>query len=412
MGAHDPLDLDFFGVALRVEGVDAQTARMLRTVYERQAPPANGRAPEIVVQVVPVDDGTPSIVVSGRTVLVRDRAELAHQLHLVMVGAAAAACPRARVLHGCAVERSGRALVVLAPSGGGKTTLAVALVGRGWRLLSDDFVVLTGDGAVRPFLRRVNLLPDSVTRLGLALPTGTVALVGPYGRHKWMVDIESLLPGSTSRGGRIGTLVVMQRSQPDVQRNLANAAVSGLPAGADGSQGAERCIAVRLDRIPAGFVRAVETVNGIRSVRLNEAGATLRLSAAPGSRVVRPLEALCAEYGVAVLGVEEAADGFRRSGAPAARPMCVGEAARACLGHDLGLGGRRFLSGTDDWDVLAALMQLRRAFAPAKGRVWSLIPGDLVATLDLLEWLAEASPHSAVSVASMALVAPTSRPAR
>lgn len=48
------------------------------------------------------------------------------------------------VLHGSAVARDGRAIGFLGNSGWGKSTLAAALVGRGWRLLTDDLLVVAG----------------------------------------------------------------------------------------------------------------------------------------------------------------------------------------------------------------------------------------------------------------------------
>lgn len=47
-------------------------------------------------------------------------------------------------LHASAVESPGGAVVVLAPSGTGKTALALALALRGWPLMSDDIVTLGG----------------------------------------------------------------------------------------------------------------------------------------------------------------------------------------------------------------------------------------------------------------------------
>jgi len=44
--------------------------------------------------------------------------------------------------HAAAVERGGRALVLTGPSGSGKSTLAAALSQSGWRLLSDELVLL------------------------------------------------------------------------------------------------------------------------------------------------------------------------------------------------------------------------------------------------------------------------------
>ena len=58
------------------------------------------------------------------------------------------------LLHAAAVERDGTALLLPAYPGGGKSTLAASLASRGWRLLSDEFGVVTSErGTVLPFAR-------------------------------------------------------------------------------------------------------------------------------------------------------------------------------------------------------------------------------------------------------------------
>ncbi len=58
------------------------------------------------------------------------------------------------LLHAAAVERDGKALLLPAYPGGGKSTLAASLASRDWRLLSDEFAVVTGEGGtVLPFAR-------------------------------------------------------------------------------------------------------------------------------------------------------------------------------------------------------------------------------------------------------------------
>jgi HprK-related kinase A len=58
------------------------------------------------------------------------------------------------LLHAAAVERDGKALLLPAHPGRGKSTLAASLASREWRLLSDEFGVVTGErGTVLPFAR-------------------------------------------------------------------------------------------------------------------------------------------------------------------------------------------------------------------------------------------------------------------
>jgi len=66
-------------------------------------------------------------------------------------------------LHAAVVERSGRAAILPAPPGSGKSTLCAALVHRGWRLLSDEMALVSlADGRVWPIARPVSLKNASI----------------------------------------------------------------------------------------------------------------------------------------------------------------------------------------------------------------------------------------------------------
>jgi len=96
-------------------------------------------------------------------------------------------------VHGAVVSDRRRTVVLAGPSGYGKTTLALALMRRGFRLLSDDFAPLRrADGAVLPFAKRVGITrstgstpPEGVAREGARWMT--------FG-DKWLVDPGDL-PG-------------------------------------------------------------------------------------------------------------------------------------------------------------------------------------------------------------------------
>ena len=67
------------------------------------------------------------------------------------------------MLHSAVVERSGRALLLPAWPGSGKSTLCAALVNRGWRLFSDEFgLVRPGDGQLIPLPRPMPLKNRSI----------------------------------------------------------------------------------------------------------------------------------------------------------------------------------------------------------------------------------------------------------
>ncbi|WP_019625808.1 HprK-related kinase A [Thioalkalivibrio sp. ALJT] len=67
------------------------------------------------------------------------------------------------VLHAAALEREGRALLLPAPPGSGKSTLCAALSHNGWRLLTDESVLLDVDaGTVSGPARPVSLKNASI----------------------------------------------------------------------------------------------------------------------------------------------------------------------------------------------------------------------------------------------------------
>ena len=96
------------------------------------------------------------------------------------------------VFHAAVLERDGRALLLPAPPGSGKSTLTAVLAHRGWRLLSDELALLDpATGLVHGMARPVNLKNASIdlvagfvpeARLTAAIPDttkGTVALLKP-----------------------------------------------------------------------------------------------------------------------------------------------------------------------------------------------------------------------------------------
>lgn len=67
------------------------------------------------------------------------------------------------VLHAAVLERDGRALLLSADPGSGKSTLCAGLVHAGWRLLSDELALLElSSGRVRPVARPISLKNESI----------------------------------------------------------------------------------------------------------------------------------------------------------------------------------------------------------------------------------------------------------
>lgn len=67
------------------------------------------------------------------------------------------------ILHAAVVEKHGRAAILPAPPGSGKSTLCAALVSRGWRLLSDELTLIRpADGQLVPLPRPISLKNGSI----------------------------------------------------------------------------------------------------------------------------------------------------------------------------------------------------------------------------------------------------------
>lgn len=104
----------------------------------------------------------------------------------------AAHCHQYLIIHAAVIEKEGRAVVLPAPPGSGKSTLCTGLVMRGWRLLSDELALYDMEsGMIYGMARPINLKNKSIDLIQnfapLAVMTapmpgttkGTVALVRP-----------------------------------------------------------------------------------------------------------------------------------------------------------------------------------------------------------------------------------------
>ena len=66
-------------------------------------------------------------------------------------------------IHAAVLERDGKALIMPAPPGSGKSTLCAALMLEGWRLLSDEMCLVDLDsGEIVPFVRPISLKNQSL----------------------------------------------------------------------------------------------------------------------------------------------------------------------------------------------------------------------------------------------------------
>jgi HprK-related kinase A len=129
------------------------------------------------------------------------------------------------IIHAAAIECGGRAAILPAPPGSGKSTLCAALVSRGWRLLTDELTLIeTATGRIVPLARPVslknesievirNFAPDCVfgpmspdtikgTIAHMKPPRESVARVGEHSPAAWLV-LPSYRSGAAISAGEI-----------------------------------------------------------------------------------------------------------------------------------------------------------------------------------------------------------------
>ena len=122
------------------------------------------------------------------------------------------------LLHSGVVERHGRAVLLPAAPGSGKSTLTAALALRGFRLLSDEFAVVRfSDGQLQALLRPVALKNESIDVIARFAPG---AVIGPRFPKTHKGTVAHLAPAAEHVAARHApaapALVVFPRFDPSV----------------------------------------------------------------------------------------------------------------------------------------------------------------------------------------------------
>lgn len=87
-------------------------------------------------------------------------------------------CHQYLIVHAAVVERDGRAIVLPAPQGSGKSTLCAALVARGFRLLSDELALIDVERhCVVPLPRPISLKNRSIAAIAGFWPGAAMSAV-------------------------------------------------------------------------------------------------------------------------------------------------------------------------------------------------------------------------------------------
>jgi hypothetical protein len=162
------------------------------------------------------------------------------------------------VLHASVVERpGGGAVAFIGRVGAGKSTLATCLARRGWRILSDDRLIL--DAAHRAFAIApyVRISPELATRLGMSSAR-------PEGHRKVRIRLgEYALPWSLA-DAPLERIAVLQRGERNAIQRIA-------PQGAT-LDIMNAMLQLGLDQPPnrrAAFERVLDLVASVPCVRLS-----------------------------------------------------------------------------------------------------------------------------------------------
>ena len=278
------------------------------------------------------------------------------------------------VIHSGVVESRGRVVLLVAPSRVGKTTLTLALVGRGAGFLSDECApIARTTGEVEPFPRAVGVRPGPLAQV-VAERAGDAAvrIEERGGRTKLLVDPIGVGLGPAGRGGPPAHIVFL---------------VAGAgPAAAAAEQVRFRLELVRPSpRLGARLMR-VRGVLAATSCGSPEEPA-YRIVARPDAALGVAVDTVCHGLGARVVRfVEETMVEPDYSRDPEIRELGAGDGLLRLACH-LENGARSALLEGELDDRPAALVWALGERLGETPRYWSLTTGRLPAMCDLVEAL-------------------------
>jgi hypothetical protein len=206
-------EFQWLGHHVRVTSDSEELLDFVRRMWERN-PVTVGTVPEITFDVrIPAPDAG-LLAGPGGEVPLDPGDPVIHAYNLVMTDLHGLVGDHF-LLHASCVTRGNRALLISGPSTYGKTTLALRLVDRGFRLVADDVTVIDrASGGPVGFDRPVNLRPGTRRTL-----TPAQLEAAEHGRRavaddEWVVD-PGVWSGPVSDDCRI-SLVVLMRAPSEI----------------------------------------------------------------------------------------------------------------------------------------------------------------------------------------------------
>ena len=168
------------------------------------------------------------------------------------------------IFHAACLERDGRGLIITAPSGGGKSTLATALAASGWRLLSDEYTVVDlEDGQILPVCRPVSLKESALDMARAWFPQarfGPVANSAEKGRIGHMAPLPEWLDRIDERV--LPSRVIFVDYQAGAETTVTPVLKAGALVDLAGSSGSYGCLGAD------GFQATADVVERCRSIHL------------------------------------------------------------------------------------------------------------------------------------------------
>ena len=93
------------------------------------------------------------------------------------------------MFHSAVIEKNGKAIILPAPQGSGKSTLTAAMVYNGWRLLSDEIAMVSlKDSLIYPISRPISLKNESIEVIKEFIPNAKMSRPA-YDTHKGTVSL-------------------------------------------------------------------------------------------------------------------------------------------------------------------------------------------------------------------------------
>ncbi|GAA1930637.1 hypothetical protein [Nocardioides marmoribigeumensis] len=154
----DEIWLHVLGLTAKVTLDDKQLAAEVRRAWSACLLDTSAAVPDLVIEPDRTDSQVEVRGASGASKPQDDLAAgLEHLTQALTVTAIEALAGQRLMLHACAVARGDRSVVLVGPSGMGKTTVATVL-GRRWSYVTDECVSVAGDGRVTPFPKPLSVI--------------------------------------------------------------------------------------------------------------------------------------------------------------------------------------------------------------------------------------------------------------